>query len=77
MLYHDGVNVISLSKGLATLWFKNVFVKNVGRERPVVLLFDGHRTHTHLELVEHARAEDITLIELPPHTSHILQPLDK
>ena len=42
----------------------------------VVLLVDGHSTHIDLEVSKFCRDQQIHLYCLPPHTSHILQPLD-
>lgn len=41
-----------------------------------MLIFDGHKSAVNLEVVEAARKEDVILLCLPPHCSHILQPLD-
>ena len=43
---------------------------------PVVLFYDGHRSHINLGLVQWARQEHIILFVLPAHTSHVLQPMD-
>jgi hypothetical protein len=40
------------------------------------LILDGHATHTHGPNIELCRANNIDVCFLPPHTSHILQPLD-
>ncbi|KDR68191.1 hypothetical protein GALMADRAFT_32338, partial [Galerina marginata CBS 339.88] len=37
---------------------------------------DGHGSHTTLEWINLARANNIILYCLPPHTTHRLQPLD-
>jgi hypothetical protein len=47
------------------------------KERPILLIMDGHRTHVSLETIKVARDNDITLLKLPSHTTHLLQPLDK
>nr|CAD7203179.1 unnamed protein product [Timema douglasi] len=47
----------------------------VGDERPVLLINDGHSTRVGLQLIEIARKENI-IVKLPPHSSHLLQPLD-
>jgi len=45
---------------------------------PVLLILDGHYSHTrNLEIIEKARDKFITIICLPPHTTHKLQPLDR
>ena len=44
----------------------------------VLLIFDGHKTHTkNLKLIEYAREKGLILLSLPPHTSHKLKPLDR
>ncbi|CAG2186231.1 unnamed protein product [Mytilus edulis] len=43
---------------------------------PVLVLFDGHKSHLSMELIEWAKKENIILFVLPAHTSHILQPMD-
>ena len=42
-----------------------------------VLLLDGHHSHKTLAAVEFAREHGITMITLPPHTSHKSQPLER
>lgn len=39
-------------------------------------VYDGHLGHVSLHLIEWARENNIILFVLPPHTSHILQPMD-
>ena len=60
------------------LWFKH-FIKHThpSKEDPVLLVLDGHVTHTkNLALIELAEANFVTLLVLPPHCTHKLQPLD-
>lgn len=52
------------------------FVGNIPPTRPVLLIQDGHVSHVSIEAIEFARANDIHLLCLPSHTTHILQPLD-
>ncbi|XP_046684926.1 MFS-type transporter clz9-like [Homalodisca vitripennis] len=50
---------------------------NVSKNKKVLLLLDGHTTHSkNLEAVEFAREHGIILLQLPGHTTHRLQPLD-
>lgn len=59
-------------------WFKH-FLKhaNPSETRPVLLILDGHKTHiNNLPFIEIARANFVTVICLPPHCSHRMQPLD-
>ena len=44
--------------------------------RPVLIIEDGHSSHVSLEVIKLARENDIYLLCLPSHCTHILQPLD-
>lgn len=55
-------------------WFK-LFAKRVTK-RPLLLIFDGHLTHTSLSVIELAIEEGIVIVKLPPHATDKLQPLD-
>ena len=64
------------------LFFKFIqhFVKetNCSLERKVLLILDGHQSHTKdIELIDFARSKGLLLLSLPPHASHKLQPLDR
>ncbi|XP_053692646.1 uncharacterized protein LOC128741096 [Sabethes cyaneus] len=46
-------------------------------EDPVLLILDGHSSHTkNLEVLEKAKANHVRVLSIPPHTSHKTQPLD-
>ena len=62
---------------LVELWFKDVFLAHCGPERPQLLLLDSHRSHEVLGLLEAAYEENIIVFALPPHCTHMLQPLDR
>lgn len=47
------------------------------KERPVLLLLDGHCSHKTLAVINLCRQNYIHLISSPPHTTHKLQPLDR
>ena len=48
-----------------------------GPSKPVsLILFDGHKSHISLTLSEWAKQNNVILFVLPPHTSHLTQPLD-
>jgi len=61
---------------LFLIWFRDLFIPNCGSERPVVLIMDNHDSHINIDIVKLARENSIELVGLPPHTTHILQPLD-
>ena len=56
-------------------WFR-FFISSIPPCRPVLLVEDGHASHISIECIELARENDLHLLCLPAHTSHILQPLD-
>jgi hypothetical protein len=56
-------------------WF-DFFLKSIPPTRPVILIQDGHASHVSIQLIELARANDVYILCLPAHTTHLLQPLD-
>ena len=55
------------------------FVSQVkcSKEHKVLLILDGHTSHTKsIAVIDFARDNGIILMSLPPHTTHRLQPLD-
>jgi hypothetical protein len=62
-----------MNEELGEKWFQEVFLKNCGTDR----LLDGHSSHESLGLLELAIQEQIEILCLPPHTTHLLQPLDR
>lgn len=62
-----------------TKWFQH-FLKYAKptKELPVLLILDGHNTHTrNADVIELARKNNVVIISIPPHTSHKTQPLDR
>lgn len=63
---------------LFLVWFDHFlsYVKPT-KESPVLLLLDGHATHTkNLGFINKARDNNVVVICFPPHSSHRIQPLD-
>ncbi len=56
--------------GLFDLWFNH----HAPAARPILLLLDGHSSHYTPSFI---KKERVIAFCLPPHTSHITQPLDK
>lgn len=64
---------------LFTKWFQH-FINHVkpSATSPVLLILDGHVSHTrNIDLIVLARANNVQLLSLPPHSSHKIQPLDR
>jgi len=56
----------------------NHFIHHVkaSTSNKILLVLDGHSSHKSLEAVELACRSGVTMICLPPHTTHRMQPLD-
>ncbi|XP_062582083.1 uncharacterized protein LOC134243872 [Saccostrea cucullata] len=48
-----------MTEELGERWFRDVFLKNCGPERPQLLILDGHSSHETLGLLELAMKENI------------------
>ncbi|KAF5201710.1 Pogo transposable element [Thalictrum thalictroides] len=64
---------------LGLIWLKDVFDKytksrTIGRYR--LLILDGHKSHCTAEFDQYCMENSIIPLCMPPHSSHILQPLD-
>lgn len=59
-------------------WFEHFLLHTKPSScNPVLLILDGHVSHTkNLKLIELARENCVTIVSLPPHCTHRLQPLD-
>ncbi len=64
---------------LFTKWLEHFQLRvNACKEKPVLLLLDGHTTHSkNLAALTFAKDHYMTLLQLPGHTTHRLQPLDR
>ena len=62
---------------LFELWFAHHFLAHAPPVRPLLLLLDGHSSHFQPSFVRRAAEEQVIVFCLPPHTTHLTQPLDK
>ena len=62
-----------IDQELFALWLHKHFISNIP---PARLLLDGHSSHYTPEGVKLAAEEGIIMFCLPPHTTHVAQPLD-
>jgi DDE superfamily endonuclease/helix-turn-helix, Psq domain/Tc5 transposase DNA-binding domain len=80
----QSAKIATSSKGwtdnhLGLLWLQQHFEvetakRQLGEYR--LLILDGHESHCTLEFIEFCVEKKIILLVLPPHTTHLLQPLD-
>ena len=57
-----------------TAWFEHFLV--LVKERPLLLLFDGHLTHVSISVIRRALDENVVILKFPPHVTDVMQPLD-
>ena len=60
-------------------WLKNTFdryTRNRTTGRYRLLIFDGHGSHVTPEFNQYCSQNSIIVLCMPPHSSHLLQPLD-
>ena len=67
-----------INDDIALAWIKQFDKLSARRQVGAVrmLVLDGHTTHLGMEFVQYCEEQSIHLFLLPPHTTHILQPLD-
>ena len=55
------------------------FIKHTkcSKDRPVILILDNHDSHISIETIDFYKENCVTLLTLPSHCSHKLQPLDR
>ena len=62
---------------LFELWFTYHFLAHVPLVCHLLLLLDGHSSHYRPSFVRRAAEDQVIVFCLPPHTTHLTQPLDK
>lgn len=68
-----------VQSNLFTQWFEHFISKTAPTEKsPVLLILDGHYSHTrNVDVIDLASKNHVSIISLPSHTTHKLQPLDR
>ena len=46
------------------------------KENPSLLIFDNHESHLSIKALDLAKNNGVTILTMPPHSSHKMQPLD-
>jgi len=61
-------------------WFQKSFIPQATERntsgKPILLILDGHGSHESVKIIDLALTHNIMVLCLPPHTTHMLQPLD-
>ena len=57
-------------------WFHNLLIPSLPVDRPILLILDGDLSHVSYEVRQLAIDNQIHMLKLPPHLTHLLQPLD-
>lgn len=67
-----------ITKDIFLSWFeKFIEFSNPLPDKPVLLLLDGHASHTkNIQVINLAREKNVVILCFPPHCTHRLQPLD-
>ncbi|CAC5426583.1 unnamed protein product [Mytilus coruscus] len=60
-----------ITRGLFEDWFSRTYLPNIGMRRPNLLVLDNHSSHLSLKVIDMAIENDIEILGIPPHTSHI------
>jgi len=53
-----------------------IYHSKSSKSQPVLLILDNHESHISIEGLDLCKANGVTLLTLPPHCSHEMQPLD-
>jgi DDE superfamily endonuclease len=66
------------SNNIAGQWLNTIFLPetNPKRNEARILLLDGHGSHISIDFLWECKQNNVHLVFLPPHSSHVLQPLD-
>ncbi len=68
-----------VNRVVALEWLQRVFIPRTQPQDPSqrrLLILDGHDSHTSTEFIWECFSNNIQMLFLPAHTSHVLQPLD-
>lgn len=65
-----------MDQELISFWMTQLLVKHIPPTHPVMLLVDGHSSHYEPATIKLAAEAGIMMLCLPPHSTHVAQPLD-
>ncbi|KAK7177393.1 transposase [Paraphaeosphaeria sporulosa] len=67
------------SKAIGAEWLRRIFIPETAPDNDQqyqLLVLDGHSSHVDIEFLWICKINRIQLLFLPPHSTHVLQPLD-
>ena len=78
----DSIGVANSSGWMSAACFTEFikhFIKHTkcSKDRPAILILDNHDSHISIKTINLSKENGVTLLTLPPHCSHKLQPLDR
>jgi hypothetical protein len=86
MIIYDPLGKITMSHNgwtdncIGYNWFEKCFIPQTGGENLHgeyrMMIFDGHASHLSSDVIRLCLTHKVILLCLPPHTTHLLQPLD-
>ena len=62
--------------GLDWIKYFNIYTKNCSTSTYQMLIIDGHRSYMSIEFDDYCKFNNIIIISISAHSSHLLQPLD-
>ena len=66
-----------IDRELYNLWFNHHFLAYAPPAPLLLLLLEDHLSHYSPDVVDKAASEGVVMFCLPPHSSHLTQPLDR
>ena len=76
MLTKGWSNSAVFNKYLTQHFAKYAGITDKQGDQKTLVLYDGHKFHAQLTLTDWAKKHNVILFVLPPHSSHLTQPLD-
>ena len=61
---------------LFSYWMSDLFIAHIPPAHPIILLLDGYSSHYEPGTISLAAKQGVVILCLPPHTTHVSQPLD-
>lgn len=73
-----------MTGNILKFWIENQFLSQIskrrqicGQECPILVILDNHSSRASIDIKKMREEHGIHFLFIPPHTSHVIQPLDK